>query len=199
MASKRNRYRATVAQRMVRVAIRRRRWIQGLLGLLVLVALNKLGVSLWSIVVFGSLAGIVLGKFFCRWMCPLGFMMELMLGAGGGDEQQRAFYNYFKVGCPIAWASGLLNRFSWFRVNLDADRCKHCGLCDQACYVSQMDMSFSLHRPETKNASEAYSCSRCLDCVQACPVNALQFKESWFARLRRDGGVPTDSKTSDIG
>ena len=38
----------------------------------------------------------------------MGYIMELMMGAGGEQNAQSNMYMYFKVGCPIAWIGGLL-------------------------------------------------------------------------------------------
>ena len=150
-----------------------RRAIQLLIGVSLWLGVEYLGWSLLWIVVVGSLAGIILGKFFCRWMCPLGFMMELVMNVGDDDAQLSNMYMYFKVGCPIAWISGLLNKVSLFKVKIDQDQCIACGKCDKACYISQHTKGHSLFKPGATNASAHYACSRCLKCVTACPTGAL--------------------------
>ena len=102
----------------------------------------------------------------------MGAVMELMTGAGGGDRK-RNMYMYFKLGCPIAWVGGLLNRLSILRVRLRPDRCTDCNRCDEACYVAQLASGRSLHVAGKVNASTDYTCSRCLACVGACPTGAL--------------------------
>lgn len=159
----------TALQRVVSV----RRLVQVSVGALLWVALSRGWVTLTVVVVVGSLAGVVLGKFFCRWMCPMGAIMETVMGAGDPDGRQRAYYGYFKVGCPISWAQGLLNRVSLWRIRVDPAACTHCNRCDRACYVAQLATGRSLHAPEKVNASTHYSCSRCLQCVGACPTGAL--------------------------
>jgi polyferredoxin len=142
-------------------------------GALVYLVVSQLGLSLWWVVLVGSVLGVVLGKVFCRWMCPLGALMESLLGAGGGEGRQQSLYMYFKLGCPIAWVGGFLNRHSLLRVRARGDTCTDCGLCDRACYVSQLAPGHSLHQTDKTNASTHYSCSRCLECVRACPTGAL--------------------------
>lgn len=158
---------------MLKRIINARRLIQLAIGLAVYVVVAAFDVSLWWVVGIGSALGILLGKFFCRWMCPMGYIMELMLGAGGEQNAQSNMYMYFKVGCPIAWVGGLLNRLSLFRVKLREDQCLHCGKCDTACYISSFNADRSLHEPGQRNASAHYSCSRCFKCVTACPTGAL--------------------------
>lgn len=159
----------TMLQRVVSV----RRIVQLSVGAALWVAVDRGLTTVGVVIVVGSLAGVVLGKFFCRWMCPMGAIMETIMGAGDPDGRQRALYGYFKVGCPISWAQGLLNRVSLWRVRVDPTRCTHCDRCDKACYVAQLAPGRSLHTPEVANASTHYSCSRCLSCVGACPTGAL--------------------------
>ena len=156
----------------LRPLITRRRVVQASVGAALYWAIGPGGVPLSWVVLGGSAAGIVLGKFFCRWMCPMGAVMELMTGAGGGDRK-RNLYMYFKLGCPIAWAGGLLNRLSLLRVRLRPERCTDCNRCDEACYVAQLATGRSLHVAGQVNASTDYTCSRCLACVGACPTGAL--------------------------
>jgi len=169
---------ATNSPRRPRGFLRRlislRRAAQISFGVALYLVVSMLGIGLGWVILAASAAGIVLGKFFCRWMCPLGAVMETMLGAGGDEEgKQKGLYLYFKLGCPIAWAGGFLNRVSLLRVKVSPDQCTDCGRCDKACYVSQLSPGHSLHKSGLVNASTHYSCSRCLQCIGACPTKAL--------------------------
>ncbi len=72
-------------------------------------------------------------RFFCRMMCPLG-----------------AIY-------------GLLNRWSFYRLNCAADKCVACGRCRKVCPIE-------LDPVRECNSAE---CVRCGRCVAACPTKAL--------------------------
>ncbi len=161
------------ARSVLRRVISARRGAQITVGVAVYLLVMRYSIPLSWVILVGSALGIVFGKFFCRWMCPMGAIMETMLGAGGGEGRQRSLYMYFKLGCPIAWASGLLNKVSLLRVKLRPELCTDCGRCDKVCYVAQLSPGASLHRPGEVNASTRYSCSRCLECVGTCATGAL--------------------------
>ena len=104
----------------------------------------------------------------------MGFIMELMTGKAGKDEKAESLYMYHKLGCPIAWVSGLLNKVSLLTVGRRISReCKACGICDKACYVSTFNDKYSLYKKEKKNPANSYTCSRCLECVDSCPTGHL--------------------------
>jgi polyferredoxin len=134
-------------------------------------------ISLWYVLLFGSILGIIFGKVFCRWMCPVGYIMELMMKLSKSDEKS-AMYQYHKVGCPIAWISGYLNKMSLFKIKIDQDKCISCGKCDDACYITNVDKNSSLFKNGKLDPAESYKCSRCMDCITVCPTNALSFKKT---------------------
>lgn len=154
--------------------ISKRRIIQALTGGLLIVLLFYFKVHLVYILALGAVTGIIFGKVFCRWMCPMGFIMELMLGNDASSKQQ--LYNYHKLGCPIAWVSGFMNRFSLFKIKRAANLCVDCGICDKTCYIASLDQDYSLYKEGRKNPTLHYSCSKCLACVEKCPAKSLRYK-----------------------
>lgn len=156
--------------------IKNRFFLQLILGAVTYVAVSVYYVSLWWILAAGILTGVIWGKVFCRWMCPIGIVMELIMKMSP-DDSLRGMYQYHKLGCPIAWISGLLNRISLFKIELNADTCKNCGLCDNACYMTTIDkQKYSLYKKDLANPAVAYSCSKCLKCVEQCPNGSLSYK-----------------------
>jgi len=129
-------------------------------------AVSWFGLPLLYVLAGGAVLGLLFGKVFCRWMCPIGFFIELMLGRRGRNAEQ--MYMYHKLGCPIAWISGLLNRSSIFSIQHDPAACTNCGLCDTSCYISTLNKDYSHFKPGKKRPGSAYSCSRCLACVTSC-------------------------------
>ncbi len=154
----------------------KRRWIQLLAGAGMFAAVFYLHISLLYVLGVGALAGIIFGKVFCRWICPMGFIKELLTGSVPDEDKFIQTYQYHKMGCPIAWVSGFLNRFSLFRIKLDRDSCKNCGVCDRACYLSTLESeTYSLYKEDKKIPGEAFACSKCLKCVEACPSGCLSY------------------------
>lgn len=154
--------------------VSKRRMVQAGFGGLIIAAIYGFHLSLWWILGIGALTGIVFGKVFCRWMCPMGFLMELLMGSNPESMQQQ-MYNYHKIGCPIAWVSGYLNRFSLFRIKRDPKTCIDCGLCDKQCYIASLNRDFSLYKKGKEDPSTQFSCSKCLVCVSKCPTKSLQY------------------------
>ncbi len=133
-------------------------------------------ISLWYVLLAGAVTGVVFGKVFCRWVCPLGLMMEFIMGSNQ-DSKLKAMYQYHKIGCPIAWVSGFLNKYSFFRIKINNDTCKNCGICDKECYIVAMEPAkFSLYKPKLDRPGDSYTCSKCLKCVANCPNGSLTYK-----------------------
>lgn len=138
-----------------------------------IVAMGWFQLNLWWVLLAGIATAPFGGKFFCRWLCPMGLLMETM--SHSLDEKSRAqqHYHYYKLGCPIAWAGGLFNRWSLFKIKFNPDNCTHCGKCDSHCYLPANAHQTSLHRPKARFAAHTYQCSRCGACVSACSSQAL--------------------------
>lgn len=160
--------------------ISKRRIIQAVIGVILFIVIKHFNISLWYVLLLGVITGLIFGKVFCRWMCPLGFIMEVFMNINP-EEKFRQTYQYHKLGCPIAWISGILNKISILKVSFDGSNCKHCGVCDKACYISTLNKDFSLHQKDKKNPSQQFSCSKCLQCVTACPQDSLKYK---FQKLK---------------
>ncbi len=155
--------------------IKNRRAIQAIVATGVYIAASALGLNLIWILVAGSVLGILFGKVFCRWACPIGFFMELAMSFSK-DGKFRQMYQYHKVGCPIAWISGALNKYSLFRIKRDEKSCTKCGACDKVCYISSLEPSqFSLFKSGRDNPANSFSCSKCMECVAVCPTKSLKF------------------------
>ena len=80
----------------------------------------------------------------------------------------RPFCRYL---CPLGAIYGLFNPIALYRFRVDADKCTHCGACQQVC-------SFHIPVPEHPNSPD---CIRCGACLRACPHGAIRHT------LQRDG------------
>ncbi|MBE8955283.1 MAG: 4Fe-4S binding protein [Quinella sp. 2Q5] len=122
---------------------------------------------------------------FCQYICPAGTLEAgLPLIAAHEDLRNRLgslfalkvtilaavivgsvlVHRFFcRVMCPLGAVYGLLNRWSFWRLNFAADRCVGCGRCRQACPI-ELDPTREVNSAE---------CVRCERCVEACPTGAL--------------------------
>jgi len=74
-------------------------------------------------------------------------------------------YRPFCTVCPLGTIYSIFNRISIFGIKFYKDKCTECFICKNACKVGLDPIK------ETKSPA----CIRCLDCVQACKLNALKF------------------------
>ena len=74
-------------------------------------------------------------------------------------------YRFFcRVLCPLGAIYGLLNRYSFYRLKIDEEKCIHCGKCKKVCLMD-VDPTQTPDSPE---------CIRCGACAQACPTGAIR-------------------------
>lgn len=78
---------------------------------------------------------------------------------------------YCNTICPVGTILGFFSRFALFRPVLDAEKCKHCGLCSRRCKAACID---------SENHRIDYSrCVACMDCLDTCKHNALRLQSRW--------------------
>ena len=70
--------------------------IQIAMGMATYSVVSFLNISLWWVVAFGSFTGVIWGKVFCRWMCPMGIMMEMMMKLSP-DDSFKNMYQYHQI------------------------------------------------------------------------------------------------------
>lgn len=74
---------------------------------------------------------------------------------------------YCNTICPVGTVLSFLSRFSWMKIQFDADKCKNCSLCTKNCKAACIDF---------KNHQVDYSrCVVCGDCIESCKFGALGY------------------------
>ena len=74
---------------------------------------------------------------------------------------------YCNTICPVGTVLGALSHFSLFRIEIDGDKCRHCGKCTKNCKASCLDHA-SLHVDHSR-------CVTCGNCLGQCHFDALHY------------------------
>ena len=124
--------------------------------------------------------------YFCKYLCPAGTleagiplaianegirnalgilfsykMVILLIVIFASIKIYRPFCKYL---CPLGGIYGLFNKFSFYQMKVDDNKCIKCHRCIEACKMN-VDVL------ENINSAE---CIRCMDCVKVCPVDAIE-------------------------
>jgi polyferredoxin len=122
-------------------------YILGLFGLTFLIPIPILHISIVSVLTSLSILALVTylsynhGRLFCNLLCPAGAFL------------------------------GLLSRFSVFKIVIDKNNCKECGLCERVCKANCIKSS-------SKEIDFA-ACIGCFNCLDACPTVGMSYKGRW--------------------
>jgi len=84
-----------------------------------------------------------------------------------------AYHNgrtYCNTICPVGTVLSFLSRFSWMKIQFDADKCKNCSLCTKNCKAACID--FKSHQVDYSR------CVVCGDCIESCKFGALGYSSS---------------------
>jgi ferredoxin-type protein NapH len=77
---------------------------------------------------------------------------------------------FCRFGCPLGAIYGIFNRFTFFKIRVDEDKCIKCHACQKIC---PMDV-------EIFKVPDSLDCIRCGLCIKECPTSALSFKYGIF-------------------
>jgi ferredoxin len=122
-------------------------YILGLFGIFSLYQIQLLHVNLVSI------------------LAPLGFFVLIVyLSFTNG----RLFCNLL---CPAGAVLGIISRFSAFRIVIDKNNCKECGLCERVCKASCI-------KSETMEI-DFPACIGCFNCLDGCPTEGMSYEGRW--------------------
>ena len=82
--------------------------------------------------------------------------------------------------CPVGTLLGFLARYSVWRVQIDAQKCVKCGLCERKCKAGCID---------SKSKKVDHSrCVDCYNCLSVCHYHALKYSPVW----RKPGYIPEE-------
>ena len=121
--------------------------ILGLFGLLFLFQIPLLHISIISVLASLIFLGFVLylsynyGRLFCNLLCPAGALL------------------------------GMISRFSIFKIVIDENNCKECGLCERVCKANCINS-------DLKEIDFA-ACVGCFNCLDACPTGGMSYERRW--------------------
>lgn len=126
--------------------------------------------------------------YFCKLVCPVGTLeggIPLVLGNEGLRSMVGFLFGwkmlilisviifsvfiyrpFCKYLCPLGAIYGLFNKFSFYQMAIDEDKCIKCKRCESVCNMGVKFLS-------NQNDSE---CIRCGDCKNICPKDAIFIK-----------------------
>jgi ferredoxin-type protein NapF len=121
--------------------------ILGLFGLFFLFQIPLLHINIISVLAPLSFLVLVLylsyyhGRLFCNLLCPAGALL------------------------------GIISRLSLFKIVIDENNCKECGLCERVCKAKCINS-------DSKEIDFA-ACVGCFNCLDACPTSGMSFEGRW--------------------
>ncbi len=90
---------------------------------------------------------------------------------------------YCNTICPVGTLLSFLSRFSFLKIQFNADKCKNCSLCTKNCKAACIDY---------KNHTVDYSrCVVCGDCIESCKFGALEYGRS-IQKTQNNQNSPID-------
>ena len=123
--------------------------------------------------------------FFCKYLCPAGTLgggIPLLLANPSLRQAAGLLFGwktlvliavlalcavvhrpFCKYLCPLGAFYALFNRFSFYQLCLDGDKCVRCGQCERACPMD-VEVTKNIRSPE---------CIRCGRCKAVCPTGAI--------------------------
>ncbi len=168
-------------------------------------ALSYLKYVILALFVF-VLAGFGIFPAFCKYICPAGILegafgilpldTDLLSGIGSLFTWKfvlfvsivvfcifayRAFCRFI---CPLGAIYSLFNRFSFFGIKLNRDKCTKCGKCITKCKL------------DIKHVGDQ-ECISCGECIDVCPTKAISFKGPKIFLAPNEISIPKDASDEE--
>ena len=83
--------------------------------------------------------------------------------------------------CPVGSALGTVSRHAALRLQIDAEKCVSCGLCEKSCRSSCLDAK--------EHFIDHSRCVMCGDCQAACPKGAISLRLAWGQEKENKSGA----------
>ncbi len=77
--------------------------------------------------------------------------------------------------CPVGTFLGLISKFSIFKIQIDKNNCKSCGVCEKICRAE----CISKHEQEIDHSR----CVSCFDCLKVCPTKGISISNNNLEKL----------------
>lgn len=74
--------------------------------------------------------------------------------------------------CPLAAFGGLFSKAQAWGIGVDKESCDSCGKCEKLC---PMEVSIVAQYVQIGRELKDADCTKCFECVEACPKGALRF------------------------
>lgn len=78
--------------------------------------------------------------------------------------------------CPVGTLLGAIGGRSLFRINIDNDKCVHCGRCETKCPAGCLDSSL--------RKIDYSRCLTCLECIDNCSVGAIRWTKAGHTEVK---------------
>jgi len=71
--------------------------------------------------------------------------------------------------CPVGTILGLISRYSLYKIKIDNDNCKGCGICERVCKANCIDMNKEDRKVDSSR------CVACFNCFDVCPSAGIHY------------------------
>ncbi|RJP67371.1 MAG: 4Fe-4S dicluster domain-containing protein [Ignavibacteriales bacterium] len=71
--------------------------------------------------------------------------------------------------CPVGTILGLISKYSVYKIKIDADNCKGCGVCERVCKAKCIDMNKEDRKVDSSR------CVACFNCFDVCPTSGIHY------------------------
>lgn len=84
--------------------------------------------------------------------------------------------------CPFGLVGWMVEKFSFYKINVNHDTCIACGECSKACPTDVMEAILQQH----KITPDCFSCG---SCITACPTKSIEFNKGHRTPIPNNGGI----------